>query len=79
MQVRIKVFAYLRKYLPLTSDREGKTLEVPDNITVSSLCSILKIPLNLAKLTLINGEQVNLEKTLKSGDEVSIFPPLYGG
>lgn len=79
MQVNVKVFAYLRKYLSQSLEREGKIIEVEDNITVSSLCSLLKIPLNLARLTLVNGKQVNLDNTLKPGDEVSIFPPLYGG
>lgn len=79
MNVNVKLFAYLRKYLSQTSDREGKLIEVPENATISSLCSLLKIPLDLARLTLVNGRQVDLTCTLKPGDEVSIFPPLYGG
>ena len=79
MQVKVKVFAYLRKYLSESADREGKTVEVPGDATVLLLCSSLKIPLDLARLTLVNGEQVSHEKVLKQGDEISIFPPLYGG
>ena len=79
MEIKVHVFAYLRKYLSNGKDNESRKVVLPDGATIENLCNELQIPLTLAKLTVIKGTQVPLDTPLKHGDEVSIFPPIAGG
>ncbi len=79
MQVSIKLFANLRKKLPKGS--MGKTtLDLADQATIHDLIHHLDIPLDLAQMVLVNGEQTReFDQALMDGDQVSIFPPVAGG
>ena len=82
MRVDVKLFASLRKKLPPDSGRPaGKgTVELPDAATLADLIHHLDIPLDLAQMVLVNGEQTReFSYTLADGDQVSIFPPVAGG
>jgi molybdopterin converting factor small subunit len=39
----------------------------------------LKIPVEEAKITFVNGIIQELDYEIKSGDEIGIFPPIGGG
>ena len=80
MQINLKLFANLRKKLPPGSVRGKATLELANNATINDLIQHLDIPLELAQMVLVNGEQTrNFERALLDGDQVSIFPPVAGG
>ncbi len=79
MQVNIKLFANLRKKLPPGSLGKA-TLELADQATIHDLIRHLDIPLDLAQMVLVNGEQTReFDRALTDGDQVSIFPPVAGG
>ena len=79
MQVSIKLFATLRKKLPKGSMGKA-TLDLADQATINDLIHQLDIPLDLAQMVLVNGEQTReFDQALTDGDQVSIFPPVAGG
>ncbi len=80
MQINLKLFATLRKKLPPGSSMGKATLDLADNATINDLIQHLDIPLELAQMVLVNGEQTReFEQALTDGDQVSIFPPVAGG
>lgn len=82
MQIKVKLFANLRKKLPpISGGPAGRgTLELTDSATVTDLIQQLDIPLDLAQMVLVNGEQTRaFDRPLAHGDQVSIFPPVAGG
>jgi len=80
MEINLKLFATLRKKLPQGSSRGKATLDLADNVTINDLIQHLDIPLELAQMVLVNGEQTReFERALADGDQVSIFPPVAGG
>ncbi len=79
MQVNIKLFANLRKKLPKGSMGKA-TLDLADQASLNDLIQQLDIPLDLAQMVLVNGEQTReFDQALTDGDQVSIFPPVAGG
>ncbi len=79
MQVKIKLFATLRDYLPKDSDGRSCQLEIDENTTIEKIISQFNIPEEMPKIILVNGVNGTPDQTLKDGDEVSIFPPVAGG
>jgi molybdopterin converting factor small subunit len=77
MEIEVKLFATLKKYLPKGSNSIKMDLE--DDTTVSDIIEKLNIPPDLPKIILINGVHKKREDVLKNGDVLSIFPPLAGG
>lgn len=79
MEVRVKLFATFREYLPKGSDGKSWQMEIDDTTTIEQIITTLKLPEEIPKIILVNGLQGSLEQTLKEGDTVSIFPPIAGG
>ena len=80
MQVEVKLFANLRKLLPPGSSGSKTQLSLEEGATVATLIHHLKIPVELAQMVLVNGEQTReFDRPLAEGDTVSIFPPVAGG
>ena len=79
MQVRVKLFATLRKYMPAGVAGDTLTVEVGDGATVADLVAALGIPLDHARMAVVRGEQLALDAVVPPGEEVNLFPPLAGG
>jgi len=81
MKIEVRLFASLRRHLPPGSAGGRGSLEVEDRLTVESLIQKLQIPMELAQLVLVNGENIERDFTrpLQDGEVVSIFPPVAGG
>jgi len=80
MQVEIKLFANLRKLLPPGSSGSKAQISLEEGATIETLIHHLKIPLEMAQMVLVNGEQTReFDRPLTSEDTVSIFPPVAGG
>ncbi len=80
MQVEVKLFASLRRLLPPGSSGGKTTLTLPEGATLLDLLQALKVPLELAQMVLVDGEQTrDFSRPLKDGASVSVFPPVAGG
>ena len=79
MRVEVRLFATLAAFLP-SDGRDGTAeLEIPEGSTVVDVTRRLGIPLDLARVVLVNGRDIGSEARLTSRDVVTIFPPLAGG
>jgi len=79
MEVKIKLFASLRKYLPKSSDGKSCQLEIDEKTTIEQILAQFKVPEDIPKIILVNGLQGSIDQTPKEGDVLSIFPPIAGG
>ena len=72
LQVQVKLFLHLRK-------NRNQTVEVTDGSTAKDLVRLLGIRLEAVGVLSINDRQADLDQQLKSGDTISIIPPIGGG
>lgn len=83
MEVTVKLFAALGKYLPPNAKYNEVQMDIADGTSVSQLMRQLDLPHELTHLVMINGIYINpsdQDHTLFSpGDEFAVFPPLAGG
>jgi len=79
MEVKVKLFATLRDYLPKGSDGKSCQMEINEKMPIEQIITQLKIPEEIPKIILVNGLQGSMDQTLKEGDVLSIFPPVAGG
>jgi molybdopterin converting factor small subunit len=79
VRVEVRLFATLAAFLPPTSREGAVTLEVPHGSTVHDVMRHLGVPAELERVSLVNGGEVDTEYALRSGDVVTVFPPLAGG
>ncbi|HIE52469.1 MAG TPA: GTP 3',8-cyclase MoaA [Armatimonadetes bacterium] len=79
MQIEVRLFASLRKYLPEDSDGRSLRLTLPEGATVADALEHLGISPQVASARLINGRPAALEVVLHEGDVLSLIPPLAGG
>lgn len=75
IQIQLKLFATLGKYLPSNADR----YDCPSGTTAGDLAKRLNLPIDQVKLIFINGRRQPPDKVLKKNDRVGIFPPVGGG
>jgi sulfur carrier protein ThiS len=82
MQIRLRLFATLREYLPQGSATEI-TLDMPEASSVADALLALGVPLKLAHVAFVNGRHVLkpelATRHLANGDVVSVFPAIGGG
>ena len=74
MNVRVKLFASLRRFGP-----ESQVLEFPDRTTIDDVVRALSIPESIRLLRIVNGVHRPADELLKDGDELALFPPIAGG
>lgn len=79
MEIEVKLFATLRDYLPRGSGQFSCKVEIDSADTVRGVLEKLKIPEEMPKIILVNGVHSNLDRVLKFGDVLSVFPPVAGG
>jgi sulfur-carrier protein len=79
MQVRVKLYATLSRYLSNTAPGIPFEFEVPGGATVGDLVTGLKLPREEVKLFFVRGRARPIDWPLEPGDEVGIFPLIGGG
>ncbi len=79
MKVEIKLFGYMKEYVPGGEDYSSCQVALQDGARVDQLLERLGIPGDVPKIVLIDGLTVKPDHPLKEGDSVNIFPPLTGG
>ena len=72
IQVQVKLFLHMRK-------NRNQTVELKDGSTAEDLVDRLGVRLEDVGVLSINDRQAALDQPLKSGDIVSIIPPIGGG
>lgn len=75
----MRLFANLADYLPPHARGGAARLEMPEEATVDDLLRRLRIPPHLPRLLFVNGRDATPDARLRSGDVVTVFPPLAGG
>ncbi len=78
MKVEVRLFATLGAYRPPDS-ADPIVLDVPTGATVDDVARHLGIPPDLARVSLVNGQDAGPERRLGPHDVVTFFPPLAGG
>jgi molybdopterin converting factor small subunit len=79
MQVEIRLFATFRQYLPKDSQNFSCKKTFEKETSVDEIADELKLPPDIPKITIVNGNNVSGNFILKDRDVLSIFPPIAGG
>lgn len=83
MEVTVKLFATLGKYLPPNAKYNEVKIDIAEGTSVSQLIRQLHLPQELTHLVMINGIYINPgdhdHTTFSPGDEFAVFPPVAGG
>jgi len=77
--VTVRLFATVRDFLPQRAIRSGLPRDVNEHDTVQALMKALRVPDDLPKIVLVNGQHASEDGLLTDGDIVRVFPPLIGG
>lgn len=79
MIIRVKLYAGLEKKLRVPANGRQVELEVEEGSTVARVLEPLGVPLDQAKLILVNARHAALETVLQPDDLLVVFPPVGGG
>ncbi len=79
MDIEIKLFFDLIKYLPSGTDSNTARISVAEGTTVGSLIDSLNIPSEIQKTILVNGVKACNETIINENDSIAVFPPMAGG
>lgn len=75
MQITVKAFATLYKFMPPDADKHPVT----DGLTAGQLAEQLGIPAEDLHLIFVNSTRVEPDHVLQDGDRVGFFPAVGGG
>jgi molybdopterin converting factor small subunit len=79
LTIEVRLFANLARYLPPGARGGTARLDLPEGATVDEVRRHLAIPGDLPSLFLVNGQEAPTDRRLRSGDVLTIIPPLSGG
>lgn len=80
MRIRVKLFATLARYAPVTGlPGMPFELELQADATLAELVQVLNLPDDMVKVMFVNGVIQEQDWKLNPGDEVGFFPPVGGG
>ncbi len=83
MNVTVKLYALLARYLPPNNQDNTADLVAADGATAMDVIRQLKLPLGHCHLVLVNGNFVvpgeRDTRVLQPGDALAIWPPIAGG
>jgi molybdopterin converting factor small subunit len=79
MQVEVRVFATLRRYLPELGIGEPKIIQVEPGTTLGQLQDKLGLPGEEVKVIMCNNLQADPEDLVNDGDRITYIPAVAGG
>ena len=83
MNVRVKLYAMLSKYLPAGAVKNESDISVCDETDVQSVLRSLGLPDDMCHLVLVNGIYLSPSERpghkLSEGDHLAVWPPVAGG
>ncbi len=83
MNVTVKLYALLGRYLPPNNQNNTAEIAVADGETVMDVVGHLNLPIEHCHLVLVNGIFIppseRETRVLQQGDALAIWPPVAGG
>jgi len=80
MKVKVRLFGTLRKKFSDHDPLNGFEVEIPKkDASVNDLIDQLDIPKSKIGPVSVQGRLVKADKTLKQGDYIRIYRPIFGG
>ncbi len=79
MKVKVRLFGTLGKKFPDHDPLNGFEVEIPKDASVSDLIDQLDIFKPKIGPVSVQGRLVKADKTLKQGDYIRIYRPIFGG
>ncbi|MCB2169461.1 MAG: MoaD/ThiS family protein [Deltaproteobacteria bacterium] len=79
MQVQVKLYGTLGKWVAGYDHRTGLAVNVDDGATVTELMTQLGVPLDKIGMVSLNGRLVGKATALRNGALVKVFHPIFGG
>lgn len=79
MQVEVRVFSGLEKFLSSQRFGEPVTVDLPEGATIRNLLHQMGIPEDQVFTILVDGRHQTLNYTAREGERISFFPPVGGG
>jgi sulfur-carrier protein len=79
MNIEVRLYATFRDFLPSGSSTFGMTKSLDREMTIAELVKEIGLPEDIPKIVIVNGTHAELDRVLKDGDVLSVFPPLAGG
>lgn len=79
IEVRVRLYATLRRYHPELKIGEELTVRVPEGTTVAQLAAAIGIPPDTVRKVFSKGRAVEEDHVLLGGEDVALFPPIAGG
>jgi molybdopterin synthase sulfur carrier subunit len=74
MQLTVKLFAYFRD-----NRFKEREMDFVEGTTILDVVHFLNLPENELGVIMVNSRHSSLERQLKEGDIVALFPPIGGG
>lgn len=74
IQVEVRLFAYFRE-----GRKKKQLMKFQEGTTISQLIEALNIDEKEVSIALLNGIDGSLDRQIKDGDIVALFPPVGGG
>lgn len=79
MQVEVRVFATLRRYLPELGVGEAKILDIAEGTTLDEIRISLGLPAEEVKVIMVNYKQAFPDDLARDGDRITYIPAVAGG
>ena len=83
MEICLKCFASLSRFLPVHTQRNAANVEIADNMSVNQVIDHFHIDRDEAYLVILNGVFVCTQDRdsthLKAGDTLALWPEVAGG
>ena len=77
MVIYIKAYATMKSYIAHLPS--GGEMDIPEETTVNEVLTMLKVPVELDKIIIVNNRHQPLDYTLRHGDRLVFFPLIQGG
>jgi sulfur carrier protein ThiS len=79
MQVQVKLYGTLGKWVAGYDHRRGLAVNVADGATVTELMTQLGVPLDKIGMVSLDGRLAGKATVLRGGVLVKVFHPIFGG
>jgi molybdopterin converting factor small subunit len=79
VNVTLKLFATLRRYLPPESQGGAHALRIPTGTEAGEVLDRFGVPVDDGVVILVNGRTGTPNHVLEEGDVVAAFPAMAGG
>lgn len=77
--ITVVLYAGLDRYRPAGAQGRHATLELADGARVRDVLRRLDMPDDLSCIPVVNGTWAGVDRVLRDGETLSLFPPLAGG